>query len=138
MTYYVDGAHTPRSMKACQKWFETSAEQEASKIDGPVARILIFNSTGDRDETPLIEPLIVSLFVLYINAYVRNSHIKRQGSERPIKGSQLLKNYIQLKKKQSLNDNKCMICKIKQDEVCPTMACPMMNETWQETFVIKN
>ncbi|XP_072015626.1 folylpolyglutamate synthase, mitochondrial-like isoform X2 [Amphiura filiformis] len=62
VTYYVDGAHTPRSMKACQKWFEESAQLEAAKIDGPVARILIFNSTGDRDETPLLEVLMASHF----------------------------------------------------------------------------
>ena len=44
-------------------------------------------------------------FFLFINAYVNNSHIKRQGSERPIKRLQLLKKYLQLKK-QSQEDKK--------------------------------
>ena len=43
------------------------------------------------------------VFVLYINAYVNNSHNKRQGSERPIKGSQLLKKLF-TNKKQSQED----------------------------------
>ena len=60
VTYYIDGAHTTRSMKACQKWFDEATKLEAAKIDGNVARILVFNSTGDRDETPLIQPLLVS------------------------------------------------------------------------------
>ncbi len=34
---------------------------------------------------------------------MNNSHIKRQGSERPIKGSQLLKKYLQLKKQSQEN-----------------------------------
>ena len=72
VTYYLDGAHTPRSMRACQKWFEEVATQEAIKINGNVSRILVFNSTGDRDEHSLIQPLVVSCIILYVNVVMES------------------------------------------------------------------
>ena len=62
VTFYVDGAHTPRSITACCKWFHEKAEAEAKGLEGPVARILVFNSTGDRDEYSLLPRLVVSKF----------------------------------------------------------------------------
>ncbi|XP_038046868.1 folylpolyglutamate synthase, mitochondrial-like isoform X2 [Patiria miniata] len=58
VTYYIDGAHTPRSIQACQNWFMTAAEEECWILDRPIKRLLIFNSTGDRDEYSLLRPLI--------------------------------------------------------------------------------
>ncbi|XP_022104844.1 folylpolyglutamate synthase, mitochondrial-like isoform X2 [Acanthaster planci] len=58
MTFYIDGAHTPRSIQACQNWFMTAAEEEGWILDRPIKRILIFNSTGDRDEYSLLRPLV--------------------------------------------------------------------------------
>ncbi|XP_063965971.1 folylpolyglutamate synthase, mitochondrial-like isoform X1 [Lytechinus pictus] len=62
VTYYLDGAHTPRSIKACCKWFNRRAEAEARDLEGPVAKVLIFNTTGDRDEYSLLPKLVESGF----------------------------------------------------------------------------
>ncbi|XP_071507083.1 folylpolyglutamate synthase, mitochondrial-like [Diadema antillarum] len=62
ITYYLDGAHTPRSIAACCRWFHEKAEAEAENIKGPVARILIFNSTGDRDEYSLLPKVVTCNF----------------------------------------------------------------------------
>ncbi|RUS83394.1 hypothetical protein EGW08_008815 [Elysia chlorotica] len=48
-TYYVDGAHTKESLEACTKWFKQKADEEKRSHGGSVVRILIFNTTGDRD-----------------------------------------------------------------------------------------
>ncbi|XP_033642986.1 folylpolyglutamate synthase, mitochondrial-like isoform X1 [Asterias rubens] len=57
LTYYIDGAHTPRSITVCQEWFISAADEEAWILDRPIKRILIFNSTGNRDEYSLLKPL---------------------------------------------------------------------------------
>ncbi|XP_033095989.1 folylpolyglutamate synthase, mitochondrial-like [Anneissia japonica] len=62
VTYYLDGAHTPRSIQACIKWFTEVAEEESKTIDGPVAKALVFNSTGDRKDSALISPLMACVF----------------------------------------------------------------------------
>ncbi|KAK3709625.1 hypothetical protein RRG08_003930 [Elysia crispata] len=48
-TYYIDGAHTKESLEACTKWFKQKADIEKLNYGGSVVRILIFNTTGDRD-----------------------------------------------------------------------------------------
>ncbi|XP_031569550.1 folylpolyglutamate synthase, mitochondrial-like [Actinia tenebrosa] len=58
ITFYLDGAHTPKSVEACAKWFKQTAEQEAKDTDGKVARVLLFNLTGDRDPHGLLRPLV--------------------------------------------------------------------------------
>lgn len=50
-SYFIDGAHTPESIEACVQWFLHSARPEAVK------RVLVFNSTGDRDAIQLLIPL---------------------------------------------------------------------------------
>eukprot|EP00092_Neocalanus_flemingeri_P039637 GFUD01043167.1.p1 GENE.GFUD01043167.1~~GFUD01043167.1.p1 ORF type:complete len:537 (+),score=171.68 GFUD01043167.1:268-1878(+) len=52
--YYLDGAHTEESMMACVEWFS-----KASMVDKmiKVYRVLVFNTTGDRDVRTLLEPL---------------------------------------------------------------------------------
>ncbi|KAK3746518.1 hypothetical protein QZH41_016738, partial [Actinostola sp. cb2023] len=58
ITFYIDGAHTPRSMEACVKWFKTKADKEVKETNGTVARILLFNLTGSRDPHGLLRPLM--------------------------------------------------------------------------------
>ncbi|KXJ09840.1 Folylpolyglutamate synthase, mitochondrial [Exaiptasia diaphana] len=58
ITFYLDGAHTPRSMEACVEWFKQQADKEVADTNGPVARILLFNLTGGRDPHGLLRPLI--------------------------------------------------------------------------------
>ncbi|XP_061887362.1 folylpolyglutamate synthase, mitochondrial [Entelurus aequoreus] len=58
VTYFLDGAHTMRSMQACVDWFrETAAEHERNSC-GPVARILLFNATGERDCAAMLKLLM--------------------------------------------------------------------------------
>ncbi|XP_052719273.1 folylpolyglutamate synthase, mitochondrial-like isoform X3 [Crassostrea angulata] len=58
VSYYLDGAHTLESVQQCIEWFKTSSAEESKQISGRVIRILLFNSTGDREANVLIEPLV--------------------------------------------------------------------------------
>ncbi|KAH9488784.1 hypothetical protein Btru_049978 [Bulinus truncatus] len=57
ITYYLDGAHTLESMEVCATWFKNAADKERRSLSGSVARVLIFNSTGDRDVLPFLKIL---------------------------------------------------------------------------------
>ena len=59
MLYFLDGAHTEESVLACRSWF-TVASRLAS-LRQPAARlfrIMIFNSTADRDPRILLQPFL--------------------------------------------------------------------------------
>lgn len=58
VTFYLDGAHTPRSMEACARWFKKRADEEKEKERGTVARVLLFNLTGGRDAHGLLKPVM--------------------------------------------------------------------------------
>uniref|UniRef100_A0A3P8VQ39 Folylpolyglutamate synthase n=1 Tax=Cynoglossus semilaevis TaxID=244447 RepID=A0A3P8VQ39_CYNSE len=58
VTYFLDGAHTMRSMQACVEWFKETAAQHESKANGPVARVLLFNATGERDSAAMLKLLV--------------------------------------------------------------------------------
>uniref|UniRef100_A0A3P9HY32 Folylpolyglutamate synthase n=1 Tax=Oryzias latipes TaxID=8090 RepID=A0A3P9HY32_ORYLA len=58
VTYFLDGAHTVRSMQACVDWFKGSAAQHEKNASGPVARVLLFNATGDRDSAAMLKLLV--------------------------------------------------------------------------------
>lgn len=58
LTYYLDGAHTVESIQQCVDWFLKHSKREADSIRGKVVKILIFNTTGDRDVAQLIGPLL--------------------------------------------------------------------------------
>ncbi|XP_034531951.1 folylpolyglutamate synthase, mitochondrial-like [Notolabrus celidotus] len=62
VTYFLDGAHTMRSMQACADWFNESSAQHERKASGPVAKVLLFNITGDRDSAALLKPLVPQHF----------------------------------------------------------------------------
>src|SRR5699024_430778 len=62
VTYFLDAAHTPDSMKNCRDWFrEASAEHclSATSTESPSKpyRILVFNCTGERNPLPLLSKL---------------------------------------------------------------------------------
>uniref|UniRef100_UPI0037E71760 folylpolyglutamate synthase, mitochondrial-like n=1 Tax=Semicossyphus pulcher TaxID=241346 RepID=UPI0037E71760 len=58
VTYFLDGAHTMRSMQACASWFkETSASRERT-ASGPVARVLLYNTSRERDSAALLKLLV--------------------------------------------------------------------------------
>ncbi|XP_069799936.1 folylpolyglutamate synthase, mitochondrial isoform X2 [Dendropsophus ebraccatus] len=56
ISYYIDGAHTSSSVKACVKWFQDVALNE-EKAGGSVVRVLVFNATGERDTAALLKLL---------------------------------------------------------------------------------
>ncbi|KAJ7988143.1 hypothetical protein DPEC_G00320560 [Dallia pectoralis] len=58
VTYFLDGAHTTRSMLACVQWFSEAAAQQERTAGGPVARVLLFNATGERDSAALLKLLV--------------------------------------------------------------------------------
>uniref|UniRef100_A0A8D3BK41 Folylpolyglutamate synthase n=1 Tax=Scophthalmus maximus TaxID=52904 RepID=A0A8D3BK41_SCOMX len=58
VTYFLDGAHTLRSMQACVNWFRETAAQHESRASGPVARVLLFNATGERDSAAMLKLLV--------------------------------------------------------------------------------
>uniref|UniRef100_A0A8C7WB65 Folylpolyglutamate synthase n=1 Tax=Oncorhynchus mykiss TaxID=8022 RepID=A0A8C7WB65_ONCMY len=57
VTYYLDGAHTTGSMQACVHWFSQEIQQEESSNRGPVIRVLLFNTTGERDSAAMLKLL---------------------------------------------------------------------------------
>ncbi|XP_034402675.1 folylpolyglutamate synthase, mitochondrial [Cyclopterus lumpus] len=58
VTYFLDGAHTMRSMQACVHWFRETAAQHERTASGPVARVVLFNATGERDSAVLLKLLV--------------------------------------------------------------------------------
>uniref|UniRef100_A0A8C4F5S8 Folylpolyglutamate synthase n=1 Tax=Dicentrarchus labrax TaxID=13489 RepID=A0A8C4F5S8_DICLA len=58
VTYFLDGAHTMRSMQACVHWFTETAAQHERNASGPVARVLLFNATGERDSAVMLKLLV--------------------------------------------------------------------------------
>ncbi|KAM4020342.1 folylpolyglutamate synthase, mitochondrial [Anomaloglossus baeobatrachus] len=57
ISYYIDGAHTSSSVKACVRWFQEVALNEEKSGGGAVVRVLVFNATGDRDTAALLKLL---------------------------------------------------------------------------------
>lgn len=54
LTWYLDGAHTSSSVQACVRWFRQALPRRKS---GSQVRVLLFNSTGDRDPAALLKLL---------------------------------------------------------------------------------
>ncbi|XP_064395297.1 folylpolyglutamate synthase, mitochondrial-like [Halichondria panicea] len=48
VTYYVDGAHTPKSIETSAEWFMEVSAKEAEALTESTVRVLIFNITGKR------------------------------------------------------------------------------------------
>uniref|UniRef100_A0A8D0CMI4 Folylpolyglutamate synthase n=1 Tax=Scleropages formosus TaxID=113540 RepID=A0A8D0CMI4_SCLFO len=62
ITYYLDGAHTTRSMLACVRWFREAAAQQEHAAGVPAVRVLLFNATGERDCAALLKILVPCYF----------------------------------------------------------------------------
>ncbi|MEQ2216675.1 hypothetical protein XENOCAPTIV_020211 [Xenoophorus captivus] len=58
LTYFLDGAHTRRSMQACIQWFRETATQHERNASGAVVRVLLFNTTGERDSAAMLKLLV--------------------------------------------------------------------------------
>lgn len=57
LTWYLDGAHTASSVQACVRWFRQALLRGRVPRRGPEVRVLLFNSTGDRDPVALLKLL---------------------------------------------------------------------------------
>ncbi|XP_032978428.1 folylpolyglutamate synthase, mitochondrial isoform X4 [Rhinolophus ferrumequinum] len=57
LTWYLDGAHTSSSMQACVRWFRQALHRGERRGSAPEVRVLLFNSTGDRDPAALLKLL---------------------------------------------------------------------------------
>ncbi|XP_004713349.1 folylpolyglutamate synthase, mitochondrial [Echinops telfairi] len=57
LTWYLDGAHTASSVKACVRWFRQVLRGQERLSSGPEVRVLLFNATGDRDRAALLKLL---------------------------------------------------------------------------------
>ncbi|XP_069332923.1 folylpolyglutamate synthase, mitochondrial isoform X4 [Eulemur rufifrons] len=57
LTWYLDGAHTSSSVQASVRWFRQALQGRQRLSAGPEVRVLLFNSTGDRDSAALLKLL---------------------------------------------------------------------------------
>uniref|UniRef100_A0A5F4WHJ6 Folylpolyglutamate synthase n=1 Tax=Callithrix jacchus TaxID=9483 RepID=A0A5F4WHJ6_CALJA len=57
LIWYLDGAHTPSSVQACVRWFRQALQVREKLSSGPEVRVLLFNTTGDRDSAVLLKLL---------------------------------------------------------------------------------
>jgi len=55
VVYFLDGAHTEESIRACKTWFTMASKLSAPQ--GSIFKVLLFNMTGDRDSRSLLAPL---------------------------------------------------------------------------------
>uniref|UniRef100_A0A8C2Q2A1 Folylpolyglutamate synthase n=1 Tax=Cyprinus carpio TaxID=7962 RepID=A0A8C2Q2A1_CYPCA len=58
VTYFLDGAHTTRSMLACVRWFNEVTPQHERNAGGSMVRVLLFNATGERDCAAMLKLLV--------------------------------------------------------------------------------
>jgi len=56
MTFFIDGAHTPESLKACAEWFTYESKASSFSHDA-IKRILVFNCMEEREPENLMGPL---------------------------------------------------------------------------------
>ncbi|XP_041667507.1 folylpolyglutamate synthase, mitochondrial-like [Cheilinus undulatus] len=66
ITYFLDGAHTVRSIQACVRWFTESSAQHEENTSGPVTRVLLFNLSGGRDSAAMLKLLVPCRFNLAV------------------------------------------------------------------------
>nr|CAD7438441.1 unnamed protein product [Timema bartmani] len=56
LLYFLDGAHTLESMELCSQWFIAASDRASYRSS--IKRVLLFNSTGDRQSSKLFSPLL--------------------------------------------------------------------------------
>ncbi|KAK8740993.1 hypothetical protein OTU49_002813 [Cherax quadricarinatus] len=66
LTFFIDGAHTVASMQACVDWFVKTVQLHTSHDKMKPYRVLMFNSTGDRDPETLLKFLAACKFDLTV------------------------------------------------------------------------
>uniref|UniRef100_A0A8D0Y888 Folylpolyglutamate synthase n=1 Tax=Sus scrofa TaxID=9823 RepID=A0A8D0Y888_PIG len=74
LTWYLDGAHTTSSMQACVRWFRQALHRRERPSSGSEVRVLLFNSTGDRDSAALLKLLQVTLDQVLLRCLAHQQH----------------------------------------------------------------
>ncbi|PIK39283.1 putative folylpolyglutamate synthase, mitochondrial-like [Apostichopus japonicus] len=58
VTYYLDGAHTARSLQACVDWYIEASGEEDRNSKGRTAKILLFNLKVEKYKPAMVKPLL--------------------------------------------------------------------------------
>jgi len=58
--YLLDGAHTEESIQACRSWFSLASKVAIKKPTDKIFKVMMFNTSGDRDPRVLLQPFINS------------------------------------------------------------------------------
>uniref|UniRef100_A0A8C4HCV4 Folylpolyglutamate synthase n=1 Tax=Dicentrarchus labrax TaxID=13489 RepID=A0A8C4HCV4_DICLA len=58
VTFFLDGAHTMRSIQACAAWFRETSAQHQKNARGRVARVLMFSIKRERDSAAMLKLLV--------------------------------------------------------------------------------
>ncbi|XP_069022358.1 folylpolyglutamate synthase, mitochondrial-like [Embiotoca jacksoni] len=61
VTFYLDGAHTAASLQAAVRWFRDETLR-TERAQGPGLKVLLFNTTGERDSAALLRLLLPCRF----------------------------------------------------------------------------
>ncbi|MFH4983640.1 hypothetical protein AB6A40_010349 [Gnathostoma spinigerum] len=54
IVFYLDGAHTQKSVEYCSQWFDTERRELEKKLGGSFLRVLLFHCTADRTPDSLL------------------------------------------------------------------------------------
>ncbi|XP_023346153.1 folylpolyglutamate synthase, mitochondrial isoform X2 [Eurytemora carolleeae] len=60
INYLLDGAHTEESIKACRSWFNVASKRLVTNSTEKIFKIMVFNTSGDRDPRVLLQPFLNS------------------------------------------------------------------------------
>ncbi|MCP9263034.1 Folylpoly-gamma-glutamate synthetase [Dirofilaria immitis] len=71
VTYYLDGAHTPKSLECCIKWFLNEKQKARRSWESDPFQILLFHCTSSRDPATFLSELSKYNFSLALFCPVR-------------------------------------------------------------------
>uniref|UniRef100_F1LBI8 Folylpolyglutamate synthase n=1 Tax=Ascaris suum TaxID=6253 RepID=F1LBI8_ASCSU len=54
VTYFLDGAHTPKSLQCCAEWYKWERERVNQRLRSKPLRVLLFHCTADRTPESLL------------------------------------------------------------------------------------
>ncbi|KAL3990274.1 bifunctional protein FolC family protein [Acanthocheilonema viteae] len=81
ITYYLDGAHTPKSLECCMKWFLNEKHEAKRSWKCDPFQILLFHCTGTRDSAAFLLELNKCNFNLALFCPSRLSPVMDQHSD---------------------------------------------------------
>ncbi|VDK88497.1 unnamed protein product [Litomosoides sigmodontis] len=81
VTYYLDGAHTPKSLECCMKWFLDEKQRAKKSWKCDPMQILLFHCTGGRNPATLLSELSKCNFNLALFCPPRLNPVNNQYSD---------------------------------------------------------